>query len=117
MEINILEAEKNHISHFNDPFYDSIIEIATILFGKKAVSLDLAANKIYIHDKIDLTFSCSMNESKVYIHTYILKNVEKVVYSHLNSYNHIFRIFGLEPVKNYLLLKKAENDFIAYNEG
>lgn len=103
--------------------YNTILHAAKILFGETAVSYN--DDSIFIKDKVCIELSLSWNEPKAYIYTYFdldlaagerLENAKDVNYI-LRSINPSFRLFAVDEIIEYLIIKENENRFIQLNEG
>ncbi len=99
--------------------YNSIYDYAVELFGKSSVTFTEREIKIKAPNMF-LILLCSANEYKMYVRTFdVPVNDDK--YNYADTYYAIhkevgtFRIMDAETMKQYLLIKKAEYDFLLRN--
>ncbi len=116
MQLSIIEIQKVMPIVFDCKCYDTILECCKMLFSKQSVTT--SDREIFIKDKITLRLSLSNNEQKIYFTTYILpeKTIQAMTLKEINV-NYSFRLFNLDEMVNYLMIKYQENEFIKQNEG
>lgn len=114
--INLEEIKKKHGIYFNDPFYDTVFELCKLCFPNSCIIIEAEYNHIVIKDRISLTLSLSWNESKVYFYPIIFSKDTEINYMLLKACR-AFRLFALNEIAAYLLLKSEENNLIKKIEG
>ena len=113
--LNLDSLTLSEIGNFYDcQTYDATLRICQLLFGGRNVQYDY--NKIIVRDSINITLSLSNNETKIYFDTHILPTDQAPEMEFIKA-NNSFRLFSLNSIFNYLLIKRQENEFIKENEG
>ena len=98
--------------------YNDIYDYALELFGKQFVTFVGGEIKIKTGN-ICLILLLSANEYKAYIHSFdmpkAIKEIDDVYYKTMKETGMSIRIMDRDTIKQYLLIKRGEHDFLTNN--